>query len=197
MGGGGSTTYDSVGAFFVYNISFGGHINFHYDEALARSTSLPTWINTQPKNQAVAAGSNVTFSISTSGGSPLNCRWFFNQTNLLASGTNLFLSLTNVQLTDAGSYSAVVTNLLNAVASASASLIVYTDATPVLSVLSWMTNVQFQFSIAGVTGLNYTVQASTNLVDWISLVTNTSPFSFADTNTGGFPQRFYRSIYPH
>jgi hypothetical protein len=37
MGGGGSTTYDSVGAFFVYQINFGGHINFHYDEALLRT----------------------------------------------------------------------------------------------------------------------------------------------------------------
>jgi len=37
MGGGGSTTYDSVGAFFVYQISFGGHINFHYDESLLKT----------------------------------------------------------------------------------------------------------------------------------------------------------------
>jgi hypothetical protein len=34
MGGGGSDTYDAVGAFFAGTINFGGHINFHYDEQL-------------------------------------------------------------------------------------------------------------------------------------------------------------------
>ena len=126
----------------------------------------------------------------------MNYRWFFNQTNLLASGTNSFLSLTNVQLTNAGNYSVIVTNWFNGVTSTPpASLIVYTDATPTLSVPSNSTNGQFQFSITGVTGLNYTVLASTNLVDWIPLKTNISPFNFVDTNVILFPQRFYRSVY--
>ena len=141
-------------------------------------------------------GNNVTFSVSTAGGTPMNYRWFFNQTNLLASGTNSFLSLTNVQLTNAGNYSVIVTNWFNGVTSTPpASLIVYTDATPTLSVPSNSTNGQFQFSITGVTGLNYTVLASTNLVDWIPLKTNISPFNFVDTNVILFPQRFYRSVY--
>jgi len=55
------------------------------------------------------------------------------------------------------------------------------------------TNGQFQFDISGVTGLNYSVQASTNLVDWVPLGTNVSPFTFLDTNAAHFPQRFYRS----
>jgi hypothetical protein len=33
-GGGGATTYDAVGAFFVRSIKFGGGMNFHYDEQL-------------------------------------------------------------------------------------------------------------------------------------------------------------------
>jgi len=37
VGGGGSDTYDTVGAFFVGQITFGGHINFHFDEQLART----------------------------------------------------------------------------------------------------------------------------------------------------------------
>jgi hypothetical protein len=36
LGGGGSTTYDSVGAFIVRDISFGGHVNFHFDEQLLK-----------------------------------------------------------------------------------------------------------------------------------------------------------------
>jgi hypothetical protein len=29
---------------------------------------------------------------------------------------------------------------------------------------------------------NYVIEASANLFNWVSLVTNTSPFQFADTN---------------
>jgi hypothetical protein len=57
------------------------------------------------------------------------------------------------------------------------------------------TNGQFQFDILGVTGLNYSVQASSNLIDWVPLQTNVSPFTFVDTNSTTFSQRFYRSVY--
>jgi hypothetical protein len=193
---GGGTAGNAVGAFFCRSVSMTGNFAFHYDESIGLIMSLPIWISTQPKNQAVAVGSNVTFSVSTGGSLPSNYRWFFNQTNLLTGGiTNSSLSLTNVQLTDAGNYSVVVTNRINAVTSTPASLIVYTDATPTLTLPFSPTNGQFQFYITGVTGLNYTVQGSTNLVDWIPLQTNSSPFSFLDTNGDLFPQRFYRSVY--
>jgi hypothetical protein len=195
MGGSGGI-YAAVGAFFVKQIQINGNMAFHYDEIIGLIMSLPIWVSTQPRNQTVAVGSNVTFTVLTGGGPPRNYRWFFNQTNLLASGiTNSSLSLTNVQLTNAGNYSVVVTNVFNAVTSAPASLIVYTDATPTLTVTAGSTDGRFQFSITGVTGLNYTVQASTNLVDWIPLQTNSSPFSFLDTNGNFFSQRFYRSVY--
>ena len=54
---------------------------------------------------------------------------------------------------------------------------------------------QIQFDVAGVSGFNYAVQASTNMIDWVPLCTNTPPFTFTDTNAAGFQQRFYRSVY--
>jgi hypothetical protein len=50
----------------------------------------------------------------------------------------------------------------------------------------------FGFTVTGDAGQPYVVQASTNLLDWISLQTNTAPFLFTDTNAAGFNQRFYR-----
>jgi hypothetical protein len=40
------------------------------------------------------------------------------------------------------------------------------------------------------------VQASTNFSqsNWLSLTTNASPFNFVETNSGMYPQRFYRAI---
>jgi hypothetical protein len=52
---------------------------------------------------------------------------------------------------------------------------------------------QFNFNVAGVAGDQYVVQASTNLVDWDSIETNTAPFAFVDPDAASFSQRFYRT----
>ena len=59
------------------------------------------------------------------------------------------------------------------------------------------TNNQFQFTLNGTPGVNYAVQATTNLAatNWISLMTNTAPFIYVETNISAFPQRFYRGVY--
>lgn len=53
---------------------------------------------------------------------------------------------------------------------------------------------QFSFTVSGIPGQMYEVQASTNLLDWVSVLTNTAPFVFVDSNTAGFNQRFYRAF---
>ena len=53
---------------------------------------------------------------------------------------------------------------------------------------------QFSFTISGTTGQMYVVQASTNLLDWVSVMSNTAPFVFMDSNTASFNQRFYRAF---
>jgi hypothetical protein len=55
------------------------------------------------------------------------------------------------------------------------------------------TNHQIQFNITGTAGYNYAIEVSTNLgqTNWITILTNASPFTFKDTNT--LPQRFYRA----
>lgn len=55
---------------------------------------------------------------------------------------------------------------------------------------------EFGFTVSGITDAEYIVQGSTNLVDWISLETNISPFNFVDAEAGNFPQRFYRTVSP-
>jgi hypothetical protein len=55
------------------------------------------------------------------------------------------------------------------------------------------TNRQFDLTVTGYPGLVYAVQASTNLTDWQSVVTNTAPFGFTETNADAFSQCFYRA----
>lgn len=53
---------------------------------------------------------------------------------------------------------------------------------------------QFSFAVSGTTNSQYVVQASTNLINWVPLQTNTSPFNFVDSNAGKFSHRFYRAV---
>ncbi len=54
----------------------------------------------------------------------------------------------------------------------------------------------YGLAVAGTTGALYVVQASTDLVNWVSVQTNAAPFTFVDTNTASYQQRFFRTFSP-
>ena len=53
---------------------------------------------------------------------------------------------------------------------------------------------QFAVNVAGATSNQYAVQASTDLMNWVSLQTNAAPFTFVETNASKFDRRFYRAV---
>jgi hypothetical protein len=128
-------------------------------------------------------------------GIPLGYQWSFNQTNAFLTEPNALLTLTNAQLADSGVYSVVVTNAYGSVTSSLANLTVYLTAAAVLNGPVALAGNQVQFTIGGVAGFKYAVEASTNLADWVRVVTNTSPFVFVDAQAGNYGQRFYRAVY--
>ena len=105
-------------------------------QIVVSQAAIPPSIVTDPAAQTVAEGGYVTFSASATGTKPLNYQWYFNVTNAIANATNSSLTLTNVQLSDAGGYSVTVTNAAGSTNSAAAVLTVNastrsTVATPV------------------------------------------------------------------
>jgi hypothetical protein len=86
------------------------------------STSTPA-ITLQPQSQIIAPGSNVTFSVVATGDAPLNYQWRFNG-NFITGASDSSYSITNVQFSDAGNYSVVVTNNSGSATSSAATLIV-------------------------------------------------------------------------
>lgn len=54
-----------------------------------------------------------------------------------------------------------------------------------------------RLTVSQVSGLDYIVQANTNLstTNWVSISTNTAPFTVTDTAFTNNSQRFYRAIY--
>jgi uncharacterized repeat protein (TIGR03803 family) len=160
---------------------------------------LPPSITRQPANQAVALHGNAAFSVSAT--NALACQWQLDGGNV-PDATNWTLSITNVQLADAGSYQAVLTNLNGATTSAFATLAI--TNLPVY----FLTNAgalqygagQFCLQLTNFAGQGAVViQASDDLLQWTPVCTNTAGFGGAqimDGTAGSHPSRFYRALAP-
>ena len=97
----------------------------------ALTVIFPPTITNQPLSQTATVGQSRSFSVGVSGTAPLRYQWRINGTTLTGA-TNATLTLGNIQTTDGGSYTAVVTNLAGSVTSAVATLTVY--APPAITV---------------------------------------------------------------
>ena len=162
---------------------------------VARLTVLvPPTITNQPASQTVNAGSPFAFSVGGTGSDPLGYQWLLNST-AIPTATQSSYSRLSAQPGDAGSYSVILTNAAGSVTSAVATLIVVVPTPPgILSAPIYeTTGGVLQFNVAGDAGSNYVVESSTNLTDWIPRLTNTSPFSFTDTNAVDVLLRAYRA----
>lgn len=71
--------------------------------------TAPT-IDAEPQDLTRTIGQFASFSVSASGTAPLRYQWYFNTNTPLANATNATLELSNVQMSDAGTYSVTVTN---------------------------------------------------------------------------------------
>lgn len=203
LGGGGNNTVDFVGAMTVRSLKLNGHANFHYDESLGTPTAYTTlWFEQQPQDTAAVAGYYAGFR-SWNGGLAMNIQWYFNNTNPLAGATNYGLTLTNVQPSDAGTYSLVVTNYSGSLTSTPASLTVYTNVSVPLTPPQLNTNGGVSFAAICPPGVPLVAQVSTNLADWIPFgpATNAAPYTnlwyrytFNDPQASNSPQRYYRIV---
>lgn len=97
---------------------------------------LPPMIVSQPTNQTVQPGSNVTMAVTAIGPGTLGYQWLFNGNNLADGGrisgsSTAVLSILNAQATDNGTYQVIVSNTNGIAASAPALLTVL--APPVIT----------------------------------------------------------------
>jgi hypothetical protein len=129
-------------------------------------------------------------SVHASGALPLSFLWYLNDTNLISWSTNSDLELTNVQISNSGAYTVVVTNVAGAVTSAPVlvSVIAAVERRPVPGV-----------KLIGEAGSLLSVDYADSLSpapNWSMLgsvgLTTTSQYYF-DLTLPFPPQRFYRS----
>jgi hypothetical protein len=149
-------------------------------------------LENQLTNLVVLAGQTETFRIKATGKGTLKYQWKCNDTNLPARVSSL-LTLKNITTNQSGIYSVTVTDLYGSTNS-TANMTVY--ATPTAKLAPTVSaGGQYAMTVVGVTGFKYVVEASTNLVNWVPVHTNTAPFTFVDPNAGQFDHRFYRTVY--
>ena len=193
--------YFKAGNYYTAN---GGTTNAAQVSFYAVTTGHAPLITSQPASLAVLAGSNASFTVAASGNKPLAYQWYLNATNTLARATNASLTITNAQATNAGSYTVLVTDRWGAVTSSVAVLTVG----PVPNVPSrvlWLVPAGQKTTVAfsGMPAQGYGVRRSTNLADWVLLLTTNAPgdglFRIEDTfsDLGRLPPRaFYQLAAP-
>ena len=174
------------------NPSWGSQGGVIHTSASAPLTVLvkPT-ITSPPQTQTAETGSTVGFYVNATNTLPLNYQWFFNSTlAITGSTTNCALLLTNVQPSQAGAYTVVVTNIAGAVTSPPAMLSVIppVERRPVPGVkvtgeAGSLLNVDYANSVR--LAPSWTTLGSVNL-------TSTSQYYF-DLTLPLPPQRFYRA----
>jgi uncharacterized repeat protein (TIGR01451 family) len=81
----------------------------------------PPAIVAQPTDQAIVLGASAAFAVTAAGTAPLDYQWSFGGTDLVGATNNL-LVITNVQLSDAGSYAVSVSNAFGSANSSNALL---------------------------------------------------------------------------
>ncbi len=169
------------------NLSFG-----LVDNVRVEVPAVAPVITTQPQCASVWPGSDVRFSITTTGTLTLGYQWQFNGTNLNGA-TASTCSRTNVQMNDAGTYSVVVSNIAGIVVSTGAVLVVVQPTPPRFDGLNVLPNGQLRLEAGCLPG-HYALETTTNLVHWTELtnfVTTGATFQHVETETNA-TRRFYR-----
>jgi hypothetical protein len=88
----------------------------------------PPTIIIEPTNQTVLQGANVAFSVTAEGFPALSYQWYFGSSSL-ANQTNATLTFDPAQISDAGNYYVVVTNVFGAITSSIVTLDVSLNVT--------------------------------------------------------------------
>jgi hypothetical protein len=150
-----------------------------------------------PSHQVVLVGGTAQFNVEATSFFPMSYQWYFNQTNPVVSPpTFATLTIPNVTIYAAGSYSVVVSNAYGSTNSAVATL---TVVTPLVTSVVRNANGSVTLNFEGLPDTTTRIWAATNLSSptfWQPIFTNNSTgangtWQFTDTNAIDFPERFY------
>ena len=180
-----------------YSVGITNGIGFSNSFNAALTVNVYPAITSQPQSTNINIGANVTFTVAATGTGPLSYQWRFNSADIPGATTNSY-TRSNIQLTNAGNYSVVVSNVAGTATSNDAVLTVIQPEPPQMGSVTLLSDGRIRLQISGAPG-HYGIDSATNLtgspLDWSELTnffTTTNPFEFTDSTTNG-PRRFYRA----
>jgi uncharacterized repeat protein (TIGR01451 family) len=168
------------------------------------SISVTNWGPNTASNVVVADNLPVDFTfvsasktLGTVTNSGTTVSWNVATALLDESGATLTLTLQAPNAQEQAENSAIVTSSTpdqNSADDSAYSIINVTVPTqPFLTSEGTGSGGQFHLSVSN-SQLPVVIQASTNLVSWVNIATNTAPFIYTDTVAPGYPARFYRAV---
>ena len=200
---------NNSGNYTVIVTNFGGSVTSSV--AILTMQTSPVIVLLQPTNQAMAVGATAAFTVTAIGTVPLRYQWWVNGTNLVKNGTikngptisgatTTNLTIKNVQTTNSGNYTVVVTNIAGSVTSSPNAVLTVTNIPPAITVqptnqmVGVGTTVTLAVTATGTAPLRYQWQVNgTNLVNGTvkngptisGATTNVLKISNAQTNNSG------------
>jgi len=190
------------------NIVAGGYsaiVSNAFGTATSRVATLvindPPSITTQPEGRTLLAGDTLLLSVSATGTAPLAYQWRKDGIDLTnggsTSGANLaVLTIAPAGYSDAGNYSVSITNIAGSTSSADAALAVVPAVPVEFRSVERLSESAVRLTLAGNLGARYTIEASSNLTSWSSLVTLTNvagTVEYTDLTASHPSNLFYRA----
>lgn len=117
----GNATANDAGAYTVVVSNSQGSITSATATLAVNPLATAPVITAQPQNVTVTAGASATFTVTAAGTAPLSYQWRKDGA-AIAGATGSTLTLSNVQSSNVGSYTVVVTNSAGSITSAAATL---------------------------------------------------------------------------
>ena len=179
----------------TYYVGVDGVYGAYGTVVLNSNLRVPPSITSQPSSQSASPGANISLSASATGHPAPACQWYYNGA-LVTGCTNGVFTITNFQAAKAGNYQMVATNSLGWSVTSPAYM-VFNSGLHLDSSAQVGPNHLFQMRLVGTANTSYVIQASTNLLDWVALATNTVPnglWTFTDLQSTNFPGRYYRAV---
>lgn len=187
---GATGTADGLGANARFNSPFGiasksdGTVLYIADtlnQTIRRATAATApVITSQPASLNVAAGATATFTVAATGNPTPTFQWYLGGA-AIPGATNSSYTITPVSAAHAGSYTVVVTNVVNSVTSSAATLTVtqapaFTNATTAFAFPVGSTTSSFTVTASGSPAPTFAF-VSGSPPDWLTLNTSTGAIS--------------------